>query len=152
MIDSKTLIEYTRHPELALQNLTQVFELLNGTDDADLENVCDLLENCGPPREADIPTLCQQLESANATQVYWASTLLGRLGSSGVSTDARAQIQHALSNVIDDADVELASRERAAWAIGELGDAGESCRAVLRKHVETAPPRLKRLLESALGG
>ena len=150
MIDSKQLVEYAKHPELALQNLRQLLDLLDSDDETELSCASDLLENCGIPRQADVAFLCEQLKSGLSSRVYWCSTLLGRLSTTEVEQFTRKSIHTALSHVISDETIELSARERAAWAIGELGGIDEVCRAVLEQHVEKAPARLKRLLETAL--
>ena len=150
MIDSKQLVEYAKHPELALQNLNQLLTLLDSTDETEQNCASDLLENGGVPSREDIPFLCKQLSSGQSSRVYWCSTLLGRLGPAEDDQSERRRIQTDLCGVLNDDSLELSARERAAWAIGELGGIDISCRAVLEKLVEKAPPRLKRLLEAAL--
>ena len=150
MIDSKQLVEYAKHPELALQNLKQLLTLLDSDDETELNCASDLLENCGVPGQADVPFLCEQLKSGLSPRVYWCSTLLGRLGSTGVEQDIRQSIHSSLCHVISEQSLELSARERAAWAIRELGGIDDTCRDVLEKYVEKAPARLKRLLEMAL--
>ena len=150
MIDSKQLVEYAKHPELALQNLRQVLDLLDSDDETELICASDLLENCGIPRQADVAFLCEQLKSGLSSRVYWCSTLLGRLGSTDRDQATGQPIHSSLCDAVNDESLELSARERAAWAIGELGGIDPSCRAVLERHVGKAPARLKRLLESAL--
>ena len=150
MIDSKQLVEYAKHPELALQNLEPLLVLLDSNDETELNCASDLLENCGVPRLSDVRILCEQLKSGLSPRVYWCSTLLGRLGSTDVEQVFRKTIHTALCHVISDESIELSARERAAWAIGELGGIDDVCRVVLEKNVEKAPARLKRLLETAL--
>ncbi len=150
MIDSKQLVEYAKHPELALQNLNLLLTLLDSNDETEQNCASDLLENCGVPSREDIPFLCKQLNSSRSSRVYWCSTLLGRLGPAMDDPNVRRRIQTDLSGVINDESIELSARERAAWAIGELGVIDPACRKVLERHVEKAPPRLKRLLETAL--
>ena len=150
MIDSKQLDEYTKHPELAFENLGQVLDLLESTDETEINCVSDLLENCGAPRLADVAFLSEQLKSAQSTRVYWCSTLLGRLRSDCGGPEARSRIQAALCQATINDSLELSARERAVWAIGELGSIDSDCRDVLKTQVEAAPARLKRLLETAM--
>ncbi|MCY2984963.1 MAG: hypothetical protein NTY15_15170 [Planctomycetota bacterium] len=148
MIDSKQLIEYAKNPELALRNLEQLLPLLDSDDETEQGCVSDLLENCGAPALTQIPFLCAQLKSGLAPRVYWSSTLLGRLGS--VETLDRSRLHTDLCGVLQDENLELSARERAAWAIGETKPIDRDCRVILEKIVEKAPARLKRLLETAL--
>lgn len=150
MIDSNILVKYAKHPELALQKLNQWMALLDSDDETELNTASELLENCGAPRLTDIPFLCEQLKSGRSSRVYWCSTLLGRLGATVGEQRERSRIDTELCHAISDESLELSARERAVWAIGQLGVVDRDCRAVLEKHVEKAPARLKRLLETAL--
>ena len=150
MIDSKKLVEFAKHPELALQRLDQLLDLLDSEDEAELNTASDLLENCGVPSIQDIPFLSEQLKSGRSSRVYWCTTLLGRLGPTFGDELDRSRMHSELCHAISDESLDLSARERAAWAVGELGRVGSDCRTVLKNHVEKAPPRLKRLLETAL--
>lgn len=151
MIDSKQLIEFTKQPELALKNLAELLVLLDSDDETEQGCANDLLENCGVPGRSDVPFLCEQLKSKISSRVYWCSTLLGRLGQTVSDPSERSRIHAELCLAIDDESIELSARERAAWAIGELGGVDGCCRTELERHIEAAPPRLKRLLSKALG-
>ena len=150
MIDSNILVEFAKQPELALQNLNQLLGFLDSDDDTELNTASELLENCGAPSLTDVPFLCDQLKSGLSSRVYWCSTLLGRLGTTVGDQRARSRIDTELCRAISDESLELSARERAAWAIGQLGGVDGDCRTILEKHVGTAPARLKRLLETAL--
>ncbi|HUP81073.1 MAG TPA: hypothetical protein VM260_21165 [Pirellula sp.] len=150
MIDSTKLVAFTKHPKLALQSLDQLLDLLDSEDEAELNTASDLLENCGRPNIPDIPFLSEQLKSGRSSRVYWCSTLLGRLGPTVGNQLDRSRMHSNLCHVIGDESLELSARERAAWAMGELGKVDSDCRAVLKNHFEKAPPRLRRLLETAL--
>jgi hypothetical protein len=150
MTDTKQLIEYALHPELALQNLSDLMVQLESPDETAQNYSCEALENCGTPRLEDVPFLLEQLNSQRSTRVYWASTLLGRFGLPAKGFENRLAIQDALASVIADESLELSAREKAAWAIGELGMAESSNRERLQKIADKASPRLKRLLEAAL--
>ena len=150
MINSNNLAEYAKRPELALQKLNQLMALLDSDDETERNTANELLENCGAPSQADIPFLCEQLKSGRSSRVYWSSTLLGRLGATIGEQRERSRIDTELCHAISDESHDLSARERAAWAIGQLGGVDRDCRAVLEKYVEKAPARLKRLLETAL--
>ena len=150
MIDSKMLVEYAKHPELAFQNLGQLLDFLASSDETEVSCATDLLENCGAPGLAEVSYLREQLKSKQASRIYWCSTLLGRIGADWRDLAERSQVQMELCQVIGNESLELSARERAAWAVGELGKLESSCRGLLTTYVGMAPPRLKRLLETAL--
>lgn len=150
MIDSKQLVEYAKHPESIFKNLKEILDLLQSTDETEANSASELLENCGAPRPEDVAFLLNQLKSAQSLRVYWCSTLLGRLGIDGAGLAERSPVQAELCKAINNEALELSARERAAWAVGELGHINSDCRAMLTQHVDNAPARLKRLLETAL--
>jgi len=150
MIDSKQLVQDTKHAESTYQNLGKILDLLQSTDETESNSASDSLENCGAPRSEDVAFLLDQLKSAQSPRVYWCSTLLGRLGADGAGLAERSLIQAKLCKAINQETLELSARERAAWAVGMLGRVDSDCRALLTLQVEDAPARLKRLLETAL--
>lgn len=150
MVDSKLLVEFAKHPQLAFQKLSYVLDFLESSDETEVSCATDLLENCGAPGLAEIAYLCEQLKSKQPPRIYWCSTLLGRLGAAWGNTEERRRVQMELCQVIGDESLELSARERAAWAIAEIGTVDSGCRALLKTRVGMAPPRLKRLLETAL--
>ena len=150
MFESHNLVEFAKNPELALQHLEQLLDLLDSDDETELNTASDLLENCGAPNIEKIRFLCEQLKSGRTSRVYWCSTLLGRLGATVDDQIDRGLMRSDLCQAIRDESLDLSARERAAWAVGELGRVDGDCREILRIHVEKAPPRLKRLLETAL--
>jgi len=147
MIEPKQLLEYAQHPELALQNLPELLALLE-SDDETLQNYAsEALENCGPPRIEDLDGLQLRLQSATASEVYWASTLVGRSKTQLEKLGQVAAFQQALGSVINRESFDVSARERAAWAIHELGPADPDLKFQFEHLVQEAPPRLKRLLE-----
>ena len=150
MTDSEKSFEAKQHPWMATQNLKECFAQLESDDESMLGNASDALESSGPPRFEDSAFLRQQLVSENSNRVYWSCTLLGRLAPAGFSTIDKNRIQAELGQVLNRSKLDLSARERAAWAIGELGSLGKELRTTMESLIGNAPPRLKRLLESAL--
>lgn len=74
---------------------------------------------------------------------YWTATMLGRLGV------AAARAAGPLAGVLLDSAC-LAARERAAWALAEIGPAARSSLNALRQIGEDDPPRLQRLAQMAM--
>ncbi len=150
MIDSKQLVEFAKQPQLALHSLKELLAMLEGEEETEQNCASELLENCGAPQPSDVSFLCEQLRSGVFCRVYWCSTLLGRLGPTVEPPAERSRIQTELCNTISDSKLELTARERAAWAMGELGGVDGENRSVLEKQLDAAPARLKRLLAAAL--
>ncbi len=106
------------------------------------EWVVAALESLGPPAAGDLDSLSRLLQSADLDTAYWAATLLGRLGNDGAA--AVDALTKALAN-----HAQTAVRERAAWALGEIGPAAGSARAALQA-ASSGSSRLARLASAAL--
>ncbi len=113
----------------------------------DAEEVRELaagtLESLGPPASGDVTALAELLEAGHGDIAYWAATLLGRIGA-----EAAAAIP-ALVKTLAKEDSPSA-RERAAWALGQIGVAKKDAIDALQKAAEHASPRLARLAQEAL--
>lgn len=101
------------------------------------------LEEMGPPDVADMASLVSFLEGRSADVGYWAATLLGRLKSEAApSVDALA---HAVAG-----SPHLSVRQRAAWALGEIGPSAAAAVPALQKAAADADPRLSRFAQAAM--
>jgi len=119
--------------------------LVRATGDADeavREGVIAALEDLGPPRGADAPQLAALLEDPCAAVGYWSATLLGRLGA--VAGPHVAALANALAQGAD-----MSVRERAAWALGEIGPGAASARGALEEAAKSGG-RLARLATATL--
>jgi hypothetical protein len=148
MIDSNQLLEYAQHPELAVQNLLELRSLVESQDETLQSYATEALENCGPPKSEQISSLQAILPSENSSQIYWACTLLGRLGPNLAESRIRLTLQQSLASVAARTSLSIASRERSVWAIAELGSVDPSLKTQLDLLLPSASPRLKRLIES----
>ncbi len=101
------------------------------------------LESMGPPPVDSLPQLCECSSASNALVAYWAVTLLGRLGASASSS------QQQLAAILTHSTV-TATRERAAWALGQIGASSNVSITALRQAAEASEPRLSRLAKEAL--
>ncbi|QDV10251.1 HEAT repeat protein [Rosistilla oblonga] len=102
------------------------------------------LEDMGAPdasQVADIVAFAQR--PADSETVYWATTLIGRIG------PAAADAVPTLAGVLANSSF-LHVREKAAWALGQIGPAAVGASAVLQSAAEQGPPRLQRLATKAL--
>jgi HEAT repeat protein len=102
------------------------------------------LEELGTPSVGDISALSEILAGPCDDAAYWAATLLGRIGSAGAA--AVPQLIQLLES-----PRELASRQRAAWALGKIGRSAASAMDALRQAAEGENPRLARLARQAMG-
>jgi HEAT repeat protein len=115
-----------------------------GDDDEQVrEWVVAALEELGPPAADDLPALISLLEDSRSDVVYWAATLLGRLGTAAVPAVAR------LTQVLDSGRVTVV-RQRAAWALGEIGPQADGARAALERAAAGDDARLARMSRRAL--
>jgi HEAT repeat protein len=95
------------------------------------------LEELGAPDAGDVAALAELLSDSRADVRYWSATLLGRLGA------AAAAALEALVRVLD-ADHDPAPRQRAAWAIGNLGRAALAAQRPLQLAAQSEDARLAR--------
>ncbi len=105
---------------------------------------CEALESVVVPNADEVPELTELLRSTCDGEVeYWTATMIGRIG--GAAGGAAG----ALASCLLDSRC-LAARERAAWALSELGPAARSATNALRQIGPEDPPRLQRLAATAL--
>ncbi len=104
----------------------------------------EALEAAVMPSPAEAPELSELLLRTEDGEVaYWAATLLGRLG------------HHAACGVMAlekclSCSMFLPARERAAWALSQIGVAATPAMPALRQAANQGTPRLKRLAIQAL--
>jgi HEAT repeat protein len=114
-------------------------------DEETRESCVAALEDLGPPPVGDLQKLTALLAHRSPDVAYWAATLLGRLQSeAGPAVDplARALSEHA----------EMAVRQRAAWALGQMGPAAAGARGAIEQAAASDDSRLARLARKALDG
>ena len=112
-------------------------------DDEVREAVVAALEDLGPPKAAHVQELTPLVVDANADVGYWAATLLGRLGEE--AAPAIATLTAALA-----APAPLVVRQRAAWALGNIGAAAASSKPALEAAAKQGDARLARLAHQAI--
>lgn len=121
-----------------------VVPLAGSLDDDVRIYAAEAMESTIQPTLSEQLRLIQILESAHDSEIsYWAATMLGRLGS-----DAGAA-----ADVLDSCvrqSMFLPARERAAWALSQIGPAASIALPTLREAAETAPSRLKHLAAVAI--
>ena len=94
------------------------------------------------PAEAMQP-LAELLPSQSETVAYWAVTLLGRMGNEASACEVQ------LANLMSESKHDSV-RERAAWALGQIGVRSDDAKEKLQRATESTNPRLRRLAEAAL--
>ena len=116
-----------------------------GDADADVrEWAVAALEEMGPPAADDGDALAALLQNHNADVGYWAATLLGRLKA------AAAPQTHLLAAALADESANLSVRQRAAWALGQIGPQAAGASAALKQTAQSNDARLARLAANAL--
>ncbi|HEY4312126.1 MAG TPA: HEAT repeat domain-containing protein [Pirellulales bacterium] len=111
-------------------------------DESMREWVTAALEGLGAPQATDVPALIALLKRTELDVAYWAATLLGRLHAD--AAPAVAALVEALER-----HREGAVRERAAWALGQIGPAASAALAPLRT-LSSGHGRLARLAGDAV--
>jgi HEAT repeat protein len=112
-------------------------------DEEVLEACTAALEELGPPAAEHIRPLAQLTHDCSSDVAYWSVTLLGR------AKDGAADAVPDLIKVLE-SDADLPVRERAAWALCEIGPAAKSAAAALNTAAASGEVRLARLANKAL--
>jgi HEAT repeat protein len=102
------------------------------------------LEDLGPPPRTAIDPLIKLATDPDPLAAYWAITLLGRSGQ-----DASSAVT-VLATCVESSSADLSVRQRAAWALGQIGPAAAAARAALERAAGQQDPRLARLATEAL--
>jgi HEAT repeat protein len=112
-------------------------------DDETRESAVAALEDLGPPPATDVAKLASLVERPSLDVAYWAATLLGRLGTqSGMAVPS---LSKALGG-----HAELAVKQRAAWALGQIGPAAGAAHTTLQAAAASTDARLATLAREAL--
>jgi HEAT repeat protein len=112
-------------------------------DDSLHEFVTAALEELGPPLPGDVAKLAALVSHRSLDVAYWAATLLGRL------KDHSASAVNELVAALD-AHPEISVKQRAAWALGQIGPAAIETLAALQKAAASSDPRLARVAQEAI--
>jgi HEAT repeat protein len=122
-------------------------------DDSVRQWASGTLESLGPPAATDADKLAKLLADPRNDVAYWAATLLGRLGAaaneSGESILPCSEIVTGLTAALT-SHPEIPVRERAAWALGQIGPAAIAAVPALQNAAAAAGPRLSRLAKQAI--
>ncbi|WP_145364702.1 HEAT repeat domain-containing protein [Stratiformator vulcanicus] len=114
-------------------------------DETRREQAVATIENLGTPQPEAVPVLTPLIgPDEPADSVYWAVTLLGRLGDA-CPDDAAEAVASALSKTYS-----MHVRQRAAWALGKIGIRSDSIRESVAAAAKAADSRLARLAERAI--
>jgi HEAT repeat protein len=121
-----------------------VLALVVDRDDPTRQAACEALDRVIMPAPEELGSLIEIMRSACDGEVeYWTATMLGRLGASA------ARATGVLASALLDSSC-LAARERAAWALTQIGPPARSSLNALRQIGKDDPPRLRRLAETAM--
>jgi HEAT repeat protein len=101
------------------------------------------LEEMGPPELSDAEPLTSLVEAKSPDVGYWAATLLGRLKAK--VAPAIEALAHAVLQ-----SPHLPVRQRAAWALGEIGRAAAASLPNLRRAAADSDLRLAQLAQRAI--
>ncbi|MCU0708346.1 MAG: hypothetical protein MUF23_08650 [Pirellula sp.] len=147
--DAKTLDRCVTDPAFAAQHWAFLLEKVASQNETELEQATEALENCASLDDAALEELGKRLVTPPTTlgpqRIYWICTLLGRGGESS------NPFQECVAKIACDPQVELHARERAAWCLGEIGNLQPNIRSMLQSQLPSAPERMHRLLQVAIG-
>lgn len=115
-----------------------------GDDDEEVrQGATSVLEELGPPGASDMGQLASLVGAKSPDVGYWAATLLGRLKAQA------APAVEVLALAIAESP-NLSVRQRAAWALGQIGPAAVASLPHLKKAAGDTDTRLARLVQEAI--
>jgi HEAT repeat protein len=114
-----------------------------GDDESVSQWAVSALEQLGPPPTGSAEQLVRLTGSDHELVSYWAVTLLGRLPEAAES--AIPAVVTALGS-----SPHMSVRQRAAWALGQIGVGSESVTTGLATAARASDARLSRLAQQAL--
>lgn len=121
-----------------------VLALLTDPDEQTRHWACEALDRMVSPDPNELDELIHIMRQTTDGEVeYWTATMLGRLGVVAVRATG------VLASVLLDSSC-LAARERAAWALSQIGPAARCALNALRQIGEDDPPRLRRMAAAAM--
>jgi len=132
-----------RDPNVAMAAIIPLCRCCSDSDDQVAQWSQAALEELGPPATDELDALLQLTTAAEST-AYWAVTLIGRL------EDKASPAAGPLAKLIEKDDTPVEVRNRAIWAIGQIGKADETVKAVLQNASQSENARTARLATKAL--
>ncbi|MEW4563613.1 hypothetical protein AB1K70_13860 [Bremerella sp. JC770] len=132
-----------RDPDVAMAAIIPLCRCCSDSDDQVAQWSQAALEELGPPAADELNSLLELTTSAEST-AYWAVTLIGRL------EDKASPAAVPLARLIEQDDTPVEVRNRAIWAIGQMGAADDSVKAVLQNASQSENARTARLASKAL--
>ena len=140
---SEAAQELAKLGEAAQPAAVPLVETCADSDSDAFEWVVAALEQLGPPAKNDLAKLATLAGNEAQDVAYWAITLLGR-----AKREAQSAVD-ALAHTLD-THAESSVRQRAAWALGEIGVATEPARSALKNAAAASDRRLATLAGEAL--
>lgn len=129
--------------EISPDCIVALVQAAGDEDDEVAEWSIAALERCGPALAEHCSELMALANDADADKAWWAVTILGRMeqaATPAISTLVQLLKQCAETNV----------RQRAAWALGQIGACSSEVVTELESARRSGDPRLSRLAEDAL--
>ena len=113
-----------------------------GADDEAREWIVSALESLGVPPEDTVAPLAKLAGNQTQDVAYWAVTLLGRAKAAAAVTALAGTLAKHPAIVV---------RQRAAWALGQIGQPAAAAQSALEAAASDSDPRLASLAREALG-
>lgn len=132
-----------KDPSIAMAAIVPLCRCCSDSDEQVSQWSEAALEELGPPAVDELDSLVELTTSTEST-AYWAVTLIGRLQSEG------APAAKHLARLIENEKTPVEVRNRAIWAIGQIGAADAAIKGILEKAAQSENARTARLAEKAL--
>ena len=107
------------------------------------EEAFAVLEDLGLPPVESAPCLIDLLSHGDSLVIYWAVTLLGRLGKQTL------EIERSIVDVLKGSS-EASVQERALWALGKMQPVQMSTKKMVGVYADSENPRIRRFANRLL--
>ncbi len=144
-MDYWQILKIANDPSVVANHLDELLESIASDDESTMNAASEALEHCDPPPIESIETLSRFIHHGTGDQIYWACTLIGKIGPPANDS------QRLLASVLDCVQANGASVEAAADSLGQIGPLSQETKRMLQAKRSSAGPRLQRLLAHALG-
>ncbi len=132
-----------KHPDLAKTATIPLCRLASDPDEEVAQWASAALEEMGAPSSEELDALVGLFPSDEAT-AYWAVTLVGRL------KPADTAVMKRLVELIEASKTPTEVRNRAIWAVTQMGGKGPAVQKALEHAAQSQNPRTARLASKAL--
>jgi HEAT repeat protein len=139
----EALQECLREVNPPLEVLVKIIPLCAHSNEELREHAVGVCESYEEFQNGSAAALAKLLPASKNDSAYWCATLLGRIG-----PDAAVAVPPLIDCLHNQSSI--AARERAAWALGQIGSEASDAIGALKEAAKSADQRLSRVAQEAI--